>query len=263
LAPSYLILQKENVGLFRSKLDEDIVINHIVGYRASTLAEHGLIDCIIVDAEDGFSQLGKMREFVSLDLGVERRDLVQHAFDGFPSRLERNIASLADWVRYREPEVTLVAIPSAIRDSCLKGIILSPHDGSRAYLRFAQGEYAKPHRDFIYNVTYESIAYAHLVWGAKNIGLTHFSRNKFKNHYHQDLTTCQAEAIVHFCNEYRGIESITFFDDSEGNMPLKAIDEMSNNEVRSVHRPIHKETLSFWGMDFVDINWNSVSLRME
>ena len=255
----YLILQKENVGSFRSELGEDIVINHIVGYTISTLAENGQIDSIIVDAEDGFSQLGKMREFVSLDLGIDRRNLFQYVMDGFSGKLERNLSSLADWVRHRRPEVTLVAIPSAMKRGQLKGLILSPYDGAKCYLRFAQGEYAKPHRDFIYNVTYESISYAHLVWGAKNIGLTHFSRNKFKNYSHPDVTSCQIEAIMHFCNQQSGVESITFIDDSEGNMPLKIINEFHRSKLAGSHRPIRKEIISFWGIDFVDLDWNAAS----
>ena len=251
----HLILQKEQVGSFRSTLGEDVVVNHIVGYTAATLAEHGLVDCFIVDAEDGFSQLGKMREFASLDLGISQRNLFSHAMDGFPGHLERNLASLADWVRYREPEITLVAIPSAVHGSHLKGLILSPYDGSKSYLRFAEGEYARPHRDFIYNVTYESIAYAYFVWDAKNIGLTHFSRNKFKHLYHPDLTTCQVEAIMHFCNEHQGLESITFFDDSEGNTPLDFVDKFGRIDLLGSHRPIKKEILNFWGMDFIDLDW--------
>ena len=69
LGNDHLILEAKRVGLLRSRLGDSIVINHPVGYRPETLAEKGLIDCIIVDTEDGFSQLGMMRQFLSQDLG--------------------------------------------------------------------------------------------------------------------------------------------------------------------------------------------------
>ena len=263
MSNSYLILDKKCVGSFRSALGEDIVINHLIGYKAQTLIEKNVIDCIIIEAEDGFSQLGQMREFVSLDLGIEQRNLHKYVLDGFPDNLERNISSLADWLRARTPEVTLIAIPSANKDGHLKGLILSPYDGSESYLQFAHAEHAKPYRDFVYNVTYESIIYAHSVWGVRNIGLTHFSRNNYKSTYNLDLTTCQIEAIMHFCNEYRGIESVTFFDDAEGNIPLDIVSKFSKSESIGGHHPIQKKILNFWGMDFIDLDWCSASLRTE
>lgn len=126
LETDYLILEAESVGVLQTRLGEDIIINHPVGYRPQTLAERGLIDCVIVDTEDGFSQLGMMRHFLSEDLGLTERNLVKYVLDGFPDTLERNISSLADWNRFQNPEVTLVAIPSERQDSHSKGLILAP-----------------------------------------------------------------------------------------------------------------------------------------
>jgi hypothetical protein len=250
----FLILDKKCVGTFHSALGEDLVINHLVGYKVQTLIEKNVIDSIIIDSEDGFSQLGQMREFVSLDLGIGQRNIVKHALGGFSNDLERNLASLSDWLRARTPEVTLLAIPSANKNGYLKGLILCPYDGCKSYLRFAQSVYAKPYRDFIYNVTYESIAYAYFTWGARKIGLTHLSRNKYGGFYHSDSTTCQIEAVIHFCNEHKGIESISFIDDEIGNTPLAILNQFSQKPVGS-HRPINKKILNFWDMDFVDLEW--------
>jgi hypothetical protein len=254
----HLILEPKRVGFFRSRLGEAIVINHPVGYSAQMLTERNLVDCIIVDTEDGFSQLGGMRRFLSRDLGLYERNLVQHVLDGFPETLERNISSLADWNR-ANPKVTLVAIPSGRPDSHLKGLILAPYDDSECYRQFSMPGYRRIHRDFMYNVTYESIAHAYKNWGAKRIGIAHLSRSKITgdgiNKYHCDLTTCQVEAIVHFCNDHQGMESFTFLDDYEGNQPLEIVKELNELQDVGVHRPIVTKAIQLGGIDYVDLEW--------
>ncbi|MCX7144130.1 MAG: hypothetical protein NT123_24455, partial [Proteobacteria bacterium] len=139
------------MGILQTRSGERIVINHPVGYKLQTLAERGLVDCLIVDTEDGFSQLGGMRGFLAGDLGLRERNLVKWVLDGMSEDLERNIASLADWNRARD-EVTLVAIPSEREGSHLRGIILCPYDGSDCYRKYSAPNYWYTHRDFMYNV---------------------------------------------------------------------------------------------------------------
>ena len=238
MATDVLILDPRCVGILHSRLGENIVINHPLGYHPQQLAEGRVIDCIIVDTEDGFSQLGMMRRFLSEDLGLYERNLVQHALDGFPATVERNISSLADWNRWKNPRVTLVGIPSARQDSHLKGLILAPYDGSDCYRQFCYPGYWKTHRDFMYNVTYESIAHAYKNWGARRIGITHFSCSRICSpiNYCRDLTTCQVEAMVHFCNDHQGMESFTFLDDYQGNEPLEILKEFNELPDVGVHR---------------------------
>lgn len=244
----------------RSILGEDVIINHSIGHRLETLGQNGLVDAVIVDTEDGFSQLGMMRQFLASDLGLQERNIVKWALDGFPVNLERNIASLADWNRSRYPEVTLVAIPSEKRDGYLKGLILSPYTGSRCYKRFSHPDYWVPHRDFMYNVTYEAISHAYSAWNARRIGLTHLSSLKYKGLYHPDITRCQIEAIMHFCNEHKGMESFTFLDDTEGNSPLAILKDFTEMSDVGTHRTIRTKELEFWGITFVDLDWGGLSL---
>ena len=258
-ACDYLILEPERVEVLRSELGEDIIINHSVGFQIETLAQRGLVDVVIVDTEDGFSQLGRMRQFLAADLGLQERNVVKWALEGCPDNLERNIASLADWNRAREPEVTLVAIPAERRDGYLKGIILAPYDGSECYKQFSAPTYWRTHRDFMYNVTYEAIHYAYHIWDARRIGITHLSRSKYRGEYCRDVTTCQVEAIAHFCNGHRGMESCTFLDDGEGNVPLAIVKEFSELREIGLHRPIDTKELEFWGIAFVDLNWTKSS----
>lgn len=251
----HLILDAASVGVLRSHQGQAIVVNHPVGYSLRTLAERGLVDCVIVDTEDGFSQLGGMRHFLSRDLGLAERNLVKYVLDGFPEELERNISSLADWNRGRTPEVTLVAIPSERQGSHLRGLILAPYVGSECYKQFSAPSYWRTYRDFMYNVTYEAIAYAYSSWGARRIGITHFSRDKFNGQYHLDLTTCQVEAMVHFCADHKGVESFTFLDDAKGNRPLEIVKTFNERKEIGVHRPIITKSVQLWGIDFVDLEW--------
>lgn len=248
----HLILGAESVAVLGTRLGESVVINYPVGYKLATLAESGLVDCVIADTEDGFSPLGMIRSYLSEDLGLKERNLVQHALDGFPEILERNISSLAEWNRFRREEVTLVAIPSERQDGHLRGLILAPYDGSLCYKKFAYPEYgARPHRDFMYNITYEAIAHAYKHWGARRIGMSHFARYNF----HRDTTTCQVEAIAHFCNDHKGMESFTFMDDYQRSEALEIVNEFNQMQDIGVHRPIKTKSLQYWGIDFVDLEW--------
>jgi hypothetical protein len=178
-----LVLDAKNVGVLHSHLDENIIIYHSFRGDVKTLAEKNLVDVIIVDSEDGFSQLGMMRRFLSADLGLRERNLAKYILDGCPTTFERNISSLADWNRYEAPDVTLISIPSFKQGSLLKGVILAPYEGSHCYRKYDTSVAGKPCRDFFYNVTYEAISYAFKVWGVVNIGLAQlntYSRIKYR-----------------------------------------------------------------------------------
>lgn len=251
----HLILQAKRVAVLRSELGENIVINQPVGYSVETLAERGAIDCVIADTEDGFSPLGQMRSFLSHDLGLNERNLVKYAMDGLPDTLEKNISSLADWNRFQRDEVTLVAIPSERHGSHLRGLILTPYDASLCYEKFAHPQYrARPHRDFMYNVTYEAIAHAYTHWGSRRIGMCHFARYGL----HRDTTTCQIEAIAHFCSDHKGMESFTFMD-YQVSEALVIVKEFNKMHDIGVHRPIATKSLQFWGIDFIDLEWRHLS----
>ena len=149
----------------------------------------------------------------------------------------------------------MVAIPSEREGSHIKGLILSPYDGSICYKRFSTPHYWRTYRDFMYNVTYEAISHAYMKWGAKRIGITHFSRSKYKGEYRYDVTRCQIEAIGHFCNEHIGMESFTFVDDHKGNEPLVLVKEFNEQPETGMHRAISTKSIEFWGLDFIDLEW--------
>ena len=62
----------------------------------ATLARAGRVDAFIVSTEDGFSPLGQNCSFLSSDLDIS----------------ENEIRRLANWNRFDNPRVTLVALKS-------------------------------------------------------------------------------------------------------------------------------------------------------
>lgn len=121
-------------------------------------------------------------KFLSSDLGI----------------MTEEIKRLANWNQLDNARVTLVALKSRRSDSRLRGIILAPGETARCYGQFAVPLYGRPFRDFYYNVTYEAIAFACREWGARKLGISHLSAC---GHFNEDIATCQAEALAHFCDE--------------------------------------------------------------
>lgn len=75
------------------------------------LAERGEADVAIVSTEEGFSPLGASSDFFERDLGIS---------------YECEIKPLANWNRFENDRVTLVALASRRPGSLLRGIILAP-----------------------------------------------------------------------------------------------------------------------------------------
>ena len=90
-----------------------------------SLALTGGIDAYVVSTEEGFSPLGSNLNFLADELGV--------------SALE--IRGLADWNRFDNPNVSLVAVHSRKPNSLLKGIILAACETSKCYARFGESMY--------------------------------------------------------------------------------------------------------------------------
>lgn len=162
----------------------------IVGYdfhaMFGDLAHRGEADVAIVPTEDGFSPLGGSRRFFEQDLGVS---------------YDKVIRPLADWNRFENPRVTLVAIQSNNPLGKLRGIILAPGSNTENYKVFGShsGRHGPPSRNYYYNVSYEAIAYACLNWKATRLSIAHLCGS---SDFHEDMATCHAEALGHFCDEH-------------------------------------------------------------
>jgi hypothetical protein len=232
-----------------------VPITHFVNHSIEKLIEEHNIDVLLIEPEDGFSQLGNARTFLTQDLGLEDRNLVRWTLNGMKPDFEPSISSLSDWARYTDPDVTLIAIRSNRAFSKLKGLILVPYADSLCYKQFAEGEFARPYRDFFYNVTYEALFYASHIWQAKRPAIAHLSREKYRDIYQQDITTCQVEASLHICNEFKGIEEITFWDCTEGNDVSYSVEYLEKEEQILRHKKIKVSIQKKEKIDFVELDW--------
>jgi len=245
-------------GTLHNRFNENISIKHYVDDYRAEFIKNGEVDCLLIEQETGYSQLGGIVDFLAEDLGLyqllwSKNKYVENT-DNLP-----NIRQLADDARSNDLEVTLIGIPSKRNKSCLKGMVLVPYQDSASHHKYALPLYGKPYRDFFYNVTYESLYYAYFTLGARSFCLTHWSAGKYASRlgYRQSITTCQAEAIRHFCNEFKGVKTIIFWDISLGNHPLSELLRFNNELVEGVHRIVKTKTEKKSDCDFIQIDWTS------
>jgi hypothetical protein len=243
-------------GCLRSQFNEIISINQKFCTGFKDLVDEVQVDALLIEPEDGFSMLGGSRDYLSKELGLPQRNLTRWVMDGMCPDFEPNISSLADWLRFTDPDVTILGIPSRRPDSSIKGLVMVPYEGSNSYRRFAQARYNRPYRDFFYNVTFEGLYYAYHRLGARNFSMTHLLACKYgRDPRYADITLCQVEAILHFCNLYKGINSITFWDFDERNDPFTAIDYLLKGEKQFFHRDISRTYERKVGCDFISLDW--------
>lgn len=197
------------------------------------------LDTYIVATEDGFSPLGFDREFIASELCIP----------------EAEIQMLADWNRFKNPKVSLVALQSRNMGSTLRGVILAASESSESYKKFAVPRYGRPHRDFYYNVTYEAIAFACGNWGAHNLALSHLSGS---GTFHEDIATCNVEALAHYCDTTpsAGVESFMFVGCciSQGN--FAGIARLNAEARTGQHHQIHTDIERCEGHVLVHLDWN-------
>lgn len=212
------------------------------GGDVELLAKEGSIDVYLVGSEDGFSPLGQAMEFLVEDLGIEK------AF----------IKGLADWNRFKNDKVTLIAIPARRKGSALRGIVLCPTETCSCYERFARPMYGRPYRDFFYNVSYEAMRYAVEHWGCSRFALSHLSASRC---FRPDIATCSAEALLHLVNAcpVPGVLSLSFVGCCIRPEHLVDIPKLSSQEEqRSVHRPVRVQEETEGIAHLIHIDWTDL-----
>ena len=243
-------------GRLHNRFNETIQIHHVLTTPFEELVGQGQVDSLVVEPEDGFSILGSLRDYLSRTLGLRERNQIGWVLAGMRKDFQPDISSLADWMRNTDPDVTILGLRNRSTESPFKGLVMVPYEDSLCYRRFARTRYNKPYRDFFYNVTYESLFYAYHIMGARNFAVSHLSALKYGNGgYRADITMAQSEAILHFCNSYRGIRHITFLDSAEGNLPIAAIASLTTNRRCGKHRAITTCHDTRMGFDFITLDW--------
>ncbi len=208
-----------------------VSLGHDFGSYFQGLAERGEADVAIVSPEDGFSPLGASRDFFERDLGVSFSEVIR---------------PLADWNLRENPKATLVAIDSLNLSGLLKGIILAPGNNALSYDRFNRSSSKLPNRSYYYNVSYEAISHACQIWGARKIAISHLCST---GTFHEDMATCHAEALAHFCKSIPTLapESLIFCGCCISTEHLNGISQLNQELEKSTHLNIriHTEITNF------------------
>jgi len=204
------------------------------------LVKLGQVDCFIVSTEDGFSPLGRARDFFSRELGID----------------QTIIQELAQWNRFENPEVSLIGLNSQNVSSKLRGVVLAAGERSKCYKQLVGQFVGRPYRDFYYNVTYESIVYATNVLGARKIAISHLSGS---NNFHEDIATCTAEALAHFCDrdqkEGIGIDSFLFVGCCISPLHLLEIQHLNREGGITKHHDILVKKSMRNGFEVISLDW--------
>ncbi len=135
----------------------------------------------------------------------------------------------------------------------MRGAILAASETSESYEKFATPQYGRPHRDFYYNVTYEAIAYSVTQWRAQHLAISHLSGS---GRFHEDIATCNAEALAHYCDAHpKSVQSFTFLGCCIGPQRLSGISRLNAEGQTGAHRAISTEVVTGEGHVVVHLKW--------
>lgn len=225
------------IAALRSATGEDTHIWHAPEANLRELVTARCVDVAVMSTEHRFSPLGAASDFLSEALDVPQDE----------------IKRLADWNRFENEMVTLVALRSRRKHSGLRGLILAPGETARCYSKFATPIYGRPHRDFYYNVVYEAVAFAASRWNARKVGMSHLSAS---GRFHQDIAMCIAEGMRHVNAENGShVGSLVLFGCCITGAALQGISQLTERGSGSNHRPIEIVIEPHDRMDLVHLFW--------
>jgi len=210
-----------------------------------TLVERRDVDLAIVSTEDGFSPLGASGSFFEQDLGLSYSE---------------DISRIARWNLEKNKNVTLVSLQTKNPNGFLKGLILAPGENCVSYKPYASFSTnhihsGKPHRDYYYSITYHAIADACMKLGARRLAISHLSGS---GRFHQDMATCHAEALLHFCRRFPEIapESFTFFGCCISPDKLMGAKALIESDPNSYHRQIEVHETFKGSARLLSLDWS-------
>ena len=149
---------------------------------------------------------------------------------------------------------TLVTLPCRRHGSLLCGIILAPGSNAHSYTLFARSYDSQPNRGYYYNIGYVAIAYASKIWGARKLAISHLSS---QGRYHQDIATCHAEVLAHFCDvePQAAPESFVFCGCCITPDHLVGIRCLNSEGELTSHQPIEVSNETKGGATMLHLNW--------
>ena len=228
----------QSIANLQSRQGTTTLIGHHFAASFEELAKRGEVDCFIVSTEDGFSPLGANRDFFADDLGID----------------DDEIRKIANWNRFKNDEVSLIGLPSRNPSGRLRGVVLAASETSICYQQFAPAFHSMPYRNFYYNVAYESISYAAKSLGARKIAISHLSGS---GHFHEDIATCIAEALAHFCDNAKNpkIDSFLFVGCCIEERDLSGIRRLNMEGEITRHRDICTTNSKKNGFEVISLDW--------
>jgi len=231
----------QSIANLQSKQGTTILIGHDFTSSFEELAERGEVDSFIVSTEDGFSPLGANRDFFADDLGID----------------DDEIRKIANWNRFKNDEVSLIGLPSRNPSGRLRGVVLAASETSLCYEQFAPAFHSTPYRDFYYNVAYESISYAAKSLGARKIAISHLSGS---GNFHEDIATCMAEALAHFCDKTKNpkIDSFLFVGCCIEKYHMNGIRHLNIEGDITGHRDIRTKNFMKNGFEVISLDWREL-----
>lgn len=216
------------------------VTNVCYDFRTSVqeLTRQAHIDAYLVASESGYSPLGAATDFLAENSGFSRSEII----------------GLADWNRFKNDAVTLIACKSRKQGSLLKGFILCPGENSTCYERFATPRYESPYRDFYYNVVYQAISYAAREWGAEKPAISHLTGS---GNFREDVALCTGEALGHFVdgNPNHPIESFGFIGCCIELDHIKTLTQLNPEGRITTNRPIFVQEERVGDIVKIHIDW--------
>jgi hypothetical protein len=227
-------------SILKSKAEIATVIGFDFQSLFKDLSIRGETDVAIVSCEEGFSPLGGSGDFFERELGISYND---------------EIRPIARWNQDINEKITVIALASRNPNSSLLGVLLAPGENCRSYSSFASPYGRKPHRDYYYNISYEAIYYACYVWGARKLSISHLSAS---GRFHEDIATCNVEALSHFCDRWPKFapESFTFTGCCINQNHLSGVHKIISEDLVVGHRHINVETESVGSAVFLHLNWD-------
>lgn len=103
-------------------------------------------------------------------------------------------------------------------------------------------------------MSYEAIAYVCGEWGARRIAISHLSGS---GQFHEDIATCHAEALAHYCDGHPDTapDSFVFCGCCISLEHLQGMRRLSAEGQTTVHRPIPTSTKIEGPAVLIHLDW--------
>ena len=227
----------KTIGVLQSNDGNQVQLGFDEGLDFDRMLNEGLIDSLVITSEGGFSILGSTHQVLLSALDMQKSQLLR----------------ISTWSERVSKNPSVVVIPNTSGKGSLKALALVTGERSLAYEQLRNPDPRKPYRDFYYNLTYETIDALVKNCGAQRIGMTHMSGGGC---FHEDIATCNAEALAHYCDQFPGtVDSFSFVGCCIKEEHLAGIQRLNPEGAKTQHRLITTRCFEKFGCTVVEMEW--------